>query len=239
MSIQSSTRDQLEVLDARQVAKRYRACAVASVYDVLDELGYPNQCLDLGIKPLVPEWRLAGPAFTVVGSREPRWGEEHAKPALKDHGLLRSIPPGSVVVINAERDTLVGHWGEIMSITAKTRGAVGAVIDGGTRDRNGIVKIPDWAVFARYTSPVECRQRWQPQEMQVPIYMSGTLTSSVLVRPGDYLVGDADGVVVVPDQVVIRVLELTEELEVREENTRRDVVAGVPIEEVYNRYGRL
>lgn len=222
-----------------EISARFVKCNTATIYDVMDRMGYPHQCLDLGIKPLDREMRIAGPAFTVRGSREPRYDDNFPRPQLKNFGLLKAVTPGSVVVINAEKDMNVGHWGEMMSLTARQHGAVGAVIDGGTRDMAGILQIPEWSCFAKYTSPIESKGRWRSQEFGAPIYMTGTTTSEVLVRPGDYIVGDCDGVMVIPQEIILEVLERTEAMEINEEGTRNDLLKGDPIDVVYARYNRL
>ena len=223
----------------QQLSARLRRCKTATIYDVLDKMGYPHQCLDLAIKPLDLAMRIAGPAFTVLGSREPRYGEDFPRPQFDNFGMFKAMTEGCIVVINAEKDQLVGHWGEMMSLAARQFGATGAVIDGGTRDREGILNIPDWGLFTRYTSPIESKSRWRSREFGIPIYMSGTTTSVVLVQPGDYVVGDADGVLVIPSELVDRVLVEAERTEVLEEGTRRDLAAGHPIWEVFQRYQRM
>lgn len=230
-----------EEIPVAEMAERFRKCAAASIYDVLDGLfDLPNQCLDLGIKPLVETMRVAGPAFTVRGSREPRsYGEREANPKLEDWGLFRAMYPHCVVVIDAEREGVVGHFGEMMSYAARQAGARGVVIDGGIRDRAGLLAIPDWPVFVRYTSPVESNRRWAITDIEVPLAMSGTLTASVAISPGDWIVGDADGIIVIPKRMAREVLLAAEEVERREEATRRDLAAGVPIWEAFARYGRL
>ena len=223
----------------QQLSARLRRCKTATIYDVLDKMGYPHQCLDLAIKPLDLAMRIAGPAFTVLGSREPRYGEDFPRPQFDNFGMFKAMTEGCIVVINAEKDQLVGHWGEMMSLAARQFGATGAVIDGGTRDREGILNIPDWGLFTRYTSPIESKSRWRSREFGIPIYMSGTTTSVVLVQPGDYVVGDADGVLVIPSELIDPVLLEAERTEVLEEGTRRDLAAGHPIWEVFQRYQRM
>lgn len=210
----------------------------ADLYDVLDKMGYPNQCLDLGISPLNPEWKAAGPAFTIWGIREPRFDADLPRPDFDDHALFDRIYPGCIVAINAEKDQLVGHWGEMMSYGARAAGAVGAVIDGGTRDKPGILDIEGWSCFARYTSPIESKSRWRPREVEIPIYMTGTLTSSVLVRPGDWLFGDVDGVIVIPREILEEAAEKVSELARLERLSREAFREGKTFREVYNMYRR-
>lgn len=210
----------------------------ADLYDVLDKMGYPNQCLDLSISPLNPEWKVAGPAFTIWGIREPRFDEALPRPDFDNHALFDKIYPGCVVVINAEKDQVVGHWGEMMSYGARAAGAVGAVIDGGTRDKPGILNVENWTCFARYTSPIESKGRWRPRETEIPIYMTGSLTQSVLVRPGDWLFGDVDGVLVIPEEILAEAAEKVSELARLERLSRAAFQEGSTFREVYEKYRR-
>ena len=210
----------------------------ADIYDVLDEMGYPNQCMDLQIAPLRDDMKVAGPAFTYWGTREPRYGEELPRPDFDNNALFDKIVPHSVIVINAEKDNVVGHWGEMMSYGARAAGAVGAVIDGGTRDKLGILDIENWACFARYTSPVESKKRWRPREAQVPIYVTGTLTNSILVRPGDWIFGDVDGVIVIPVEILDETVEKVCALSEKEALSREAFKNGCSFKEVYEKFKR-
>ena len=210
----------------------------ADLYDVLDPMGYPNQCMDLAIAPLREDMKVAGPAFTYWGAREPRFDAELPRPDFDNNALFDKIIPHSVIVINAERDNVAGHWGEMMSYGARAAGAVGAVIDGGTRDKRGILEIGNWACFARYTSPVESKKRWRPREAQVPIYVTGTLTNSVLVRPGDWIFGDVDGVIVIPVEILDEVVEKVRELSEKERLSREAFRSGASFKEVFEKFKR-
>jgi len=230
-----------EDVSSDEMARRFRKCASASIFDILDGMyDMPNQCLDLGIKPLVDTMRVAGPVFTVRGAREPRsMYDLQRDPKFEDWGFFRAMHPGCVVVIDAQSEGPCGHFGEMMSYVSRQFGATGVVIDGGIRDRAGLLAIPDWPVFARYTSPVESNRRWMIDDMQVPINLSGTLTASVRLNPGDWIVGDADGVMVIPQEIAYEVLLKAEDVERREEATRRDLAAGMPVWEVFAKYGRM
>ena len=127
----------------------------------------------------------------------------------------------------------------MMSYSARQFGAKGVVVDGGTRDREGLAAIPDWPVFARYTTPIESKKRWRSLEFQAPIFVTGTLTSEVRVEPGDWIVGDPDGVLVVPRAIALEVLLAVERIEGNEDGTRRDLADGLPVAEVYRKYGRM
>ena len=224
------------------MAARFKEIPSSTIYDTLEPLGYPNQCLALAIRPLHPDMRIAGPAFTVRGGREPRNHHEEPEmmlPKFNDWGMYKVLRPGCVIVMNSESERDCGHFGEMMSYTAKQFGATGILIDGGIRDQRGLLQIPDWPVFVRYVSPIEGAHRFSANDFDVPISMSGTLTSQVRVDPGDWIVGDETGVLCIPQAIALKVLLLAEETEARELRTREELAAGYPAAEVFARYHRL
>lgn len=210
----------------------------ADIYDVMDAMGYGNQCMDLAIAPLSEKMKVCGPAFTIWGIREPRFDAELPRPDFDNCALFDKFTPGCVIVLNAEKDDAAGHWGEMMSYGARAAGAAGAVIDGGTRDKPGILEIENWACFARYTSPIESKKRWRPREIQIPIYVSGALSKSLLVRPGDWIFGDVDAVLVIPHEILGEVTVKVMELSEKERLSRIDFNNGATFREVFNKYRR-
>lgn len=228
--------------DTLAMAARFKAIPSSTIYDTLDAMGYPNQCLALEIRPLRPEMRIAGVAFTVRGGREPRNHHDEPEmmlPKFHDWGMYKSLRSGCVIVINSESERLCGHFGEMMSYTAKQFGATGIVIDGGIRDARGLTQIPDWPVFVRYVSPIEGAHRFSANDFGVPIVMSGTLTSQVRIDPGDWIVGDETGLLAIPQTIADEVLAKAEAMEALEEKTRAELAAGYPAAEVFARYHRL
>ncbi|MCL5073226.1 MAG: RraA family protein [Actinobacteria bacterium] len=210
----------------------------ADIYDVMDKMGYENQCLDITIKPFKDDWKVCGPAVTIMGTREPLTDEElHPEPFDK-FAVFKIFYEGCVVVINGEKDDVCGHWGEMMSYGARNCGAVGVVIDGGTRDKAGILKIENWTCFAKYSTPVESLKRWRPKETMRPIYMSGTLTKNVRVNPGDWIFGDCDAVMVIPQEIVYRVLDAVEDVSACEVLSRKAFNEGKSMHEVFKLYNR-
>lgn len=224
-------------ISVKEMAERLKKIPVATIYDAMDSMGYGNQCLSLEIKPIRHNMRVAGRAFTVKGSREPR--TEIINPKFQDFGMFKAMKPYDVVVVDAEKENCCGHWGEMMSYGSKQCGVVGVVIDGGIRDGISLLNIKDWPVFVRYTSPIESLHRWRSVDFQIPIYVSGTLTSQVRVNPGDWIVGEMDGVIVIPEKICHTVLKEAEEIEKSEDKTRRALASGMPIKEVYQKYKRL
>ena len=187
-----------------EMAERYRRLYSASIYDILDEKGYGNQAVSLAIKPLTNDMVVTGPAFTLMGTRNPR--EETDELVRKDFRRFEEIYEHSVVVIDGEGDDQTGHWGELLSTAAQARGATGVVVDGGTRDAAHLLKMKDWPVFCRYTTPVESRRRWRLIAHQTEINLTGTLSKYVSVRPGDWIFGDIDAVIVISMELAEEVL---------------------------------
>ncbi|MEJ3653060.1 dimethylmenaquinone methyltransferase [Actinomycetes bacterium KLBMP 9759] len=221
-------------------AKRLKALYTAVVYDIMDEMGLPHQCLDLAIAPLDRTMQVAGPAYTVMAGPDMRERDEMpSNTKLADFGVFTAMYEGCVVVVGAAGERQSGIWGELMSNASRARGATGIVIDGGIRDGRLVREIDGLGVFARYTSPIESLRRSRIHDIQVPISVTGSLTSQVRVAPGDWIFGDEDGVLVIPKDALDEVLAKSEEAKDIEDKVRREVQAGVPVIDVYNKYGRL
>lgn len=160
--------------EIKSIRERFLKCTYsADIYDVMDKMGYPNQCLDHRIAPLKDNWKVCGPAVTLLGTREPITEQDmHPEPEYDKFWMFDYFYDGCVIVINAEKEDKCGSWGEMMSYGARNAGATGVVIDGGTRDKAGILAIDNWSCFARYSSPVESDKRWRPKDIEIPIFMS-------------------------------------------------------------------
>jgi 4-hydroxy-4-methyl-2-oxoglutarate aldolase len=220
---------------------RWNKIRVANLYDALDRMGYGNQCLDLGIRPLFPGQHLAGKAVTVQGGRDPRTREEieaQAKGVSPFTSVADLLYPGSVVVVDGGGEPWTGKFGEMTSWHLKQSGAMGIVIDGFIRDLWGLQVIPDYTVCARGTSPIESANRWRIYGTNCAIAMPGTLTSQVRVDPGDWIVAEADGVIVVPQAIADEALIKAEEIEVREEGMRQDLGKGMSFADAFKKWGR-
>jgi len=224
-----------------ELQARWDKIRIANLYDTLDRMGYPNQCLDLGIRPLFPRQHLAGVAVTARGSRNPRLREEDSdeeKSTSTFQTVASLMFPGAVVVVDGGGEPWTGKYGEMTSWHLKQRGAKGIVLDGFIRDRLGLEVIPAFTVCARGTSPVESYKRWRIDATNVTIALPGTLSSQVRIDPGDWIVGGPDGVIVVPQAIAMEALIKAEEIEAREEGMRRDLAAGMSFEDAYKKWGR-
>ena len=214
-----------------ELCRRYSRMYGGPLYDTLAEMGYPDQVLDLAIKPLLPTMKVVGIAYTVKSERghaeEPRSGKVD---------LLGGITPHCVAVYSVGREDRSGHWGELTSNSAAAKGCRGVVVDGGARDSTEHVKIPKWSCFCRYSSPIEFATRGRITAVQVPILMSGSLTTVVPVRPGDLVFGDSDGVIIVPQEVTVELLERAEDVVKRERKARSLIRNGVDMSRAKQQY---
>lgn len=223
-----------------EMTERFNKIATATVFDTMDRMNMTNQVLDLNIRPIRDEMHIAGPAFTVRGGRDCRTGREWQPKEMEGRNLWKEVYPGCVVVVDPglAREGGFGFFGEMTSWHLKQLGARGIVIDGGIRDRPGLLRIPEWPVFVRYTSPIESNPRWRMNEIQGPIVLTGQLVKQVRINPGDFIVGDSDSVLVVPKEVAPEVLIKAGEMWKREEGSRNDLAAGMSFEEVFKKWGR-
>lgn len=218
-----------------EICERYKKLYAGLIFDVLESLGLPNQVLSHEIKPISPEMKVAGPAFTFKG----------ATTAVKDEtwryrrlSAIKEMKYPCVEVRDRTTPYNVALYGELSATTAHAHGAVGAVIDGGTRD-SGVLIAMGFPVFARYRCPIEAYGRVITIAHQVPILMSGELTETVVVNPGDFIFGDLDGVIVIPKALTVKVLLEAERIAGIENVARQDFKRGEDPIEVFNRYRRL
>jgi regulator of RNase E activity RraA len=139
-----------------------------------------------------PDLRLLGPACTVKAFP----GDN-----LMVHKSLDIVQPGDVVVIDASSSTMTAVLGDLISMKARHRGIAGFVVDGLVRDLPAILRLVDFPVFARGVTPIGPLHRG-PGEINYPVSAGG-----IVVNPGDVIVGDLNGVVVVPRQLAGELLE--------------------------------
>jgi regulator of RNase E activity RraA len=229
-AVLKSTPDIVETID------RFHKLYTGLVYDIMDEMGLPYQALATDIRPLRPDMIVAGPAFTIQGINDPVGDEGLRERRIKLFGEMR-YP--CVDVRDCGYDTRVAHYGEMNAVLGRAKGVVGAVIDGGTRDSRHILAM-DFPLFARYCSPVEALKRWGYYRWQHPVQLRGALSATVVVRPGDFMYGDIDGVLVIPQEHLVEVLRKSEEHAAIEDRARVDFAApGADADAVYAKYRKL
>lgn len=231
----------MDVERTLELAERYRQVGSAAVYSALEAVDGPLNLLSLDIRPISPDLVIAGPAFTVKAVRDPRTHHTPETELAKfdDYAMFRAMTQGCVIAADpGQRDT-VGFWGDLMSAAAETSGARGIVIDGCARDGRQLRQMAGFPVFARNTSMVSTERRVLTIDFQTPIAIGGALSAQVRINPGDWLFGDADGVLTIPPDWVEEILLAAEAAEAREEAIRQDFAAGMPVWDVYPKHRRL
>lgn len=146
--------------------------------------------------------------------------------------LLARAPAGHVIVCQPNNRE-IALMGELSAQTLKSRGVLGYVVDGGSRDTELVVEH-GFPVFCAFLTPADIVSRWLPDRYGEPVTI-GTVT----VSTGDYILGDRDGVVVVPRSLAGEVLAKTEEVVATESEMRRALVAGMDPVAAYDRYGKF
>lgn len=217
------------------VCQRYQKLYGALIFDVLDFLGFPHQAASHELKPLSPEMKLAGPAFTVKGTSTT---EKDESKRYKRLAMIQQMSFPCVEVRDAGTPFHVALYGELSATAARAHGAVGALVDGGVRDCSHLVRM-QFPTFSRYRNPVEAFGRWMMLDYQVPVRIHGELLESLIVRPGDFIFGDLDGVIVIPKELTLTVLEECERVMKIEDEARVDFARGEDPVAVFERHKRL
>ena len=216
------------------VRKRYLKVDTATVADVLDTLGLPNQGLAPEFAPYPPSaGRMAGWAYTIRGKMA-RYAASGDPRKMK---AVDGVGKGEVTVWSGEGRG-VCFFGELIALGMKRRGCAGALVDGGTRDIRWIAR-QRFPVYARYRTPVQSIGRWRVTAWQVPVDMPGATSKSVRVRPGDFVLADVDGVIAIPARVTEKVLLEAERLTKKEMRIRRELDRGATLEDVLAKYGHV
>jgi len=202
----------------------------AVVCDALDGLGYPRQSPRVPLRPLTTQGVLIGRAKTTL------WADM-AHPDPRPYELeLKAVDtcgPDDVLIAAAGGSMRSGLWGELLSTAARRSGCVGAIVDGAVRDVAKMTAM-GFAVWARGASPYDSKDRNRVIDIDVPVEIDG-----VRVAPGDLIVADIDGIVVVPQQVEAAVVRHAWD-KVHAENKVRDAIAGgMTATAAFNKFGVL
>jgi len=193
------------------------------VSDALDSLGLRERTLDPALV------RIAGPG-TVVGRATTMQviavDTPPAEPYKVQFEAIDAVKPYQIMMVSAP-DVRSAFWGELLTTGARQRGATGAVVDGYCRDIEK-VRAHEFGVWARGTHPADSLGRLDAVSRDVPISCGG-----VRVVPGDYVLADSDGIVVVPAALIEEVLELAERKVAAEDDVRARLLAGSSVLSTY------
>ncbi len=207
---------------------------VAALCDVLDSLGFRNQAMHQRLRPLLPDIRACG---FVGRARTFRWMEADYLVEEDPYGLeieaMDSLRPGDVAVHSTDYAGTNAPWGELMSTVAKRRGAVGCICDSQVRDCVKIIET-GFPVYCAGIKPVDSQGRGRVMAYDVPVRCG-----EALVHPGELIFADFDGIVVVPRKAEKDALVLAQEKVGKESLSRKELLEGKSLREVYEKYGVL
>ena len=191
-----------------------RDLGAATVYEAQGAKG----ALDSGMKPIDPTSRLAGPALTV----DARPGDN-----LVLHYAVLKAQPGDVLVVDAKGFMEAGPWGDVLTLQAMKLGIAGLVVNGCVRDANLIIGL-GFPVFCRGLS-IKGTGKNQPGKVNVPVTIG-----DVWINPGDIIVGDRDGLVVVAQNEVEMAIASSLAREEKEARQREAIDHGASTAELLN-----
>lgn len=195
--------------------------STSTVSDALDKLGINGQCF--GVKPLKREFRIIGAAYTIKYI-----AQEDEMGTVGDY--IEDVPPGSIIVIDNEGRQDATVWGDILTHYAKIKDIEGTVINGVCRDTNSSLDI-DYPIFSKGTYMRTGKDRVQFLNDNIPISFG-----EIIIHPGDIILGDADGVVVIPKGLESKVLEFALSIEESESGIIDSVEKGMTLMEARKKF---
>jgi 4-hydroxy-4-methyl-2-oxoglutarate aldolase len=222
-----SKNDSPKVITLEMMRKEFYSAVVA---DALDSLGFTRQSPRVPLPPLTGTQKIIGRCKTTL------WVDmAHVDPNPYDLELIAvdSCKKDDIVIAAAGGSVRSGIWGELLSTAASNRGCVGGIIDGGVRDVAKMTKM-GFPIFARSTIVYDSQNRQRVVDMDVTVEIDG-----VRFAPGDLVIADVDGVVVVPQEVEQEAVRRAWN-KVHAENITRDAIkAGMKAVDAYKKYGVL
>jgi 4-hydroxy-4-methyl-2-oxoglutarate aldolase len=209
---------------------RLEGCYSGILHDVMRAMGLRDFTLPPTIRPLFPDRTLAGVVSTVRG-RVDRTADAH-QTLLGWTGLLSKARADTVLVCQPN-DSTVAHMGELSAETLKLKGVRGYVADGGCRDVDFILKL-GFPVWCRYFTPRDIVGYWLPEAFDEPVTIG-----EVTVRSGDFVLGDRDGMVILPCERAEEIVAAAEAAITTENKVRTAILDGVDPVEAYVKYGKF
>ena len=207
----------------------------AVISDVFDKMGYLPPVLDNSLVAIpAPGISFAGPAYTITGESH-RWSGKGDRAKL---AAIDAMVPGVVPVWAGNDIRGVCCFGDLLSEAMKARGCAGVVVDGGVRDL-AYLKTLELPMMVRYRTPAQAIGRWRVTDSQVVIRVRGALEDWVEVKPGDTVVADDDGVIILPAQLVNKIEAQVLEWAAKDSRARKDIRLGTPLLEALDKYGHL
>lgn len=213
-----------------EISERLADCYTGAVYDVMRNMGYPDQLLPHKIRPIDLQHKIAGPVFTVEGKVDRSLDKNTS--LLKWCGMLSKAPSGHILMCQPNDDT-VAHMGELSAETLTFKGLKGYIVDGGCRDSSFIERM-GFPVFCSYFTPRDVVSTWCPVAFGEQIAIGG-----VKIYTGDYVLADRDGIIIIPQDRILEVVQRTEEVLSTENLVRKAILSGVDPVDAYLQFGKF
>ena len=209
---------------------RLSKCYASAIHDVLREMGFSNCVLPPEIKALDRSQKLSGEIHTISG---------HIDQTLSKHESLLlwsqvlSLVPKKKVIVCQPNTHAIALMGELSARALMVKGTKGYLMDGHCRDVEEIIDA-GFPVFCRLSTPADIVERWKYDAIGNPITIG-----SVTIRSGDYIVADMDGAVIIPYEVIEKVIIETEEVMTKENEMRTAILSGMDPEKAYLKYRKF
>ena len=240
----------LDITDLERIARFRRAGYGGNVSDSLNALGVRDTVFSDRFKPLRQGMQLVGRALPIKlhsqvdldperrKALEARWEAEGGHPQKRMMREVDKQPDGSILCFDCGGDLQPAHFGEMSCHLAYSHGCRGMLLGGNCRDTQYVLKMEDFPIFSFGTRP-NAFGGWGITEVNQPIFLPGHLTHYVKVMPGDFIFGDNDGVQLIPGRLVDEVLLRVESIFDHENKERQEIASGIPVDEVYRKFGVL
>ncbi|MEM1287159.1 MAG: RraA family protein [Pseudomonadota bacterium] len=200
------------------------SCYTAVVHDVLRAMGQSSFTLPPSLRPLQPELTLAGPVFTIEGELDQNLDAHET--LLAWTGLLSKAKTEHIWCCQPHTRE-IAQMGELSAETLHKKGVLGCVVDGALRDTNFILKL-GFRCWGTHYTPRDVVGMWRPTGSDVPISIGETR-----IEPGDWLHGDRDGIIRIPQALLDDVIEASTEAMAKENLVRKAILQGMDPQEAY------
>ena len=217
----------LNLTNNMSISDRLAKCLSSVIHDVMRDHGHKNFVLDPSIKPLKPKHKIGGQIFTILGSSDTSYS--HHETLLAWTGML-SKAPNDKVLICQPNDNIAAFMGELSAEYLLKKNIRGYIADGGCRDVEFINNI-NFPVWSKFNTPKDVVGYWKPDVLEKQIVIG-----DVIINNNDYVMADIDGVVIIPQDNILDILEKTELLINTESKVRKSIRDGMDTQEAYIKY---
>ena len=212
---------------SNSISDRLTKCFSSVIHDVMRDAGFKNFVLDPSIKPLKPEHKIGGQVFTIKGSANTSYS--HHETLLAWTGMLSKAPTDKILICQPN-DNIAAFMGELSAEYLLKKNIRGYIADGGCRDVEFINNI-NFPVWSKFNTPKDVVGYWKPDALEEQITIG-----DVIINNNDYVMADIDGVVIIPENNVIDILEKSELLINTESKVRKSIREGMDPQEAYIKY---